>query len=644
MKDNNLEKIFVKFTQEIHNSSNLSNDLDDSFPPILMNEYLIIKCPECFHFPRMIFEIIDKKLSIKVYCYSHNKIEKYYNLKAFIDKFGISKEEVIDTEYSLNKSQSLLNFDIENKDENVNNILVIDDDFDIGDKTDYCKHQNGCKKYCELGDFIFCDSCNLNQMMNDKNLNIYYNNVRIEKIDDLTKKVKNKINYIVKSIKDAKSHIIKLEDIKNKNENDIEINKYIEQYIEENNKIISIIKIMINTYKYYKEQNSLTFPILKSISELIFYFSPIPNENEDNYKMKLIYYLQNPNNFIINHHLTLSKSIQFKIPDEEKQIKNGKDRVNKITRIIKLPNNRLCIAVNYMIYILNYELEVLFKFENDPIHKKRIWDIQILPDGRIAILSSDSKYNLCSFYKIYENNYELVGTITYDIINGENFNSFLILSDNYVAIHTWHYLYIFKIPKNINEKTNLIIKEEYSDLSIDVYSCLILRENKDNIVSFFSILSGYNMVIPWEFNLKTEKLNKPFELGFETVINYSAHIGSVAKYNKDYFVIGGYKSHGFYLVKYSDGKLYHNYKPNTQNHFQGVCVMPDNTLVFGENNNNKFYCLKRYQIIDNECFLVDNISLETDKDSIKSNPTTIINLDNSTVIVGDYTGTLTLWE
>ena len=41
---------------------------------------------------------------------------------------------------------------------------------------------------------------------------------------------------------------------------------------------------------------------------------------------------------------------------------------------------------------------------------------------------------------------------------------------------------------------------------------------------------------------------------------------------------------------------------------------------------------------------MDNISLETDKDSIKSNPTTIINLDNSTVIVGDYTGTLTLWE
>ena len=482
-------------------------------------------------------------------------------------------------------------------------------------------------------------------MMTDKNLKIYYNDDRIENIDDLDDKVENKkINYIEKGIKDAESHINKLKDIKNKNQNDIEINLSIEEYIEENNTIISIIKIMNTTYKYYKEYNSLNFPIIKSISELIFYFNPIPNENEENYKMKLINYLKNPNNCIINHHLRLSKSLQFKIPDEEIQIKNGKYRVNKITRIIKLPKNRLCIAVNYMIYILNYQLEVLFKFENDPIHKKRIWDIQILPDGRIAILSSDKEYNLCSFYKIYENNYELVGTITYDVINEENFNSFLILSDDYIAIHTWHYLFIFKIPKNINEKTNLIIKEKDSDPFVDVYSCLLLKKKRKNIVSFYSILSGVNEVIPWEFNLETEEMNKPFELGKQTDIHYSAHIGSVAKYNDDYFVIGGYKPHRFYLVKYSDEKLYHNFTINTQNHFQGVCVMPDNTLVFGENNNNKFYCLKRYQIIDNDCILVDNISLETDINSIKCNPSTIICLDNSTVIVGDYSGRLTVWK
>ena len=71
--------------------------------------------------------------------------------------------------------------------------------------------------------------------------------------------------------------------------------------------------------------------------------------------------------------------------------------------------------------------------------------------------------------------------------------------------------------------------------------------------------------------------------------------------------------------------------------------MPDNTFVFGENYNNEKYCLKRYQMIDKDFFLVDNISLESDQNPIKAHPTTIIYLDNSTVIVGDYDGTLTLW-
>ena len=48
-------------------------------------------------------------------------------------------------------------------------------------------------------------------------------------------------------------------------------------------------------------------------------------------------------------------------------------------------------------------------------------------------------------------------------------------------------------------------------------------------------------------------------------------------------------------------------------------------------------------MIDKDFFLVDNISLESDQNSIKAHPTTIIYLDNSTVIVGDYNGTLTLW-
>ena len=398
MEDIELQTIVDILNPQNSNLCNLSGYIDDLFftNSISMNETLIFKCPKCYECPRMLFEIIDKTLLIKVYCYSHYNSKDHYNLKEFINKFRISKEEVIDDVNSLNNSQSLFYFELDNNDENLSNILVNNDDDkeDIIIKTDYCQHQNGCKKYCELGDFVFCDTCNFNQMMNDKDLNIYSKNVRIENIDDLAKKVINKINYIEKSIKDAEAHINKLQDIKYKNQNDEYINKCIEDYIEENNKIISIIKIMINTYKYYKEQNLLTFPIIKNISELIFYFNPIPNENEENYKMKLINYLKNPNNFIINHHLTQLKSISFKIPDEKEQIEKGKPTVNKITRIIKLPNNRLCISVNYMIHILNYKLEELFKFENDPIYKKRIWDIQLLSDGRIATLASDAKYSL----------------------------------------------------------------------------------------------------------------------------------------------------------------------------------------------------------------------------------------------------------
>ena len=641
MNNSVLENEVANFYQQSDDNFNKFKNIDNSFEYYPESEFgfMYFKCLKCFDCPRIIFIKIDEKIFIKAYCYSHND-GNVYTLKLFIN-FGKTKEKEI--EFLFDKSQSTKDsYEIENNNISQNKILPPDINYkdeinEIRYKAKNCdKHKNSYTKYNEIKDSLICDDCY------SKDLNIEKNE-RIENISDLISKVNIKIHYIEKRLKDAEDHIKKIQDIKDKFINDKEIYKYIDEYSEENNNILLILSIMLDTYKYSKEKDSLTFNIVKNISELIFYFNPIPNENEENYKMKLINYVKNPNNFIINHHLTQLKSISFKIPDEKEQIKKGKPTVNKITRIIKLPNNRLCISVNYMIHILNYKLEELFKFENDPIYKKRIWDIQLLSDGRIATLASDAKYSLCSFFKIYKNSSELVGKITYDVINGENFNSFLILSDDYVAIHTWHYLYIFKIPKNINEKTNLILKEEYTDLSIDVFSCLLLREKKENIISFFSILSGYNMVIPWEFNLETEKINKPFELGYETEIHYSKHIGSVVKFNDDYFIIGGLESHGFYLMKYSDGKLYVNCKPNIKNHFQGVCVMPDKTFVFGENYGSQLNYLKRYQMIDKDFFLVDNISLESDQNSIKAHPTTIIYLDNSTVIVGDYNGTLTLW-
>ena len=654
--DNNIDFIQPNFIKEFNNTfdsfSNSSN---------LQNNEIYFKCLECLDCPRIIFEKKKNKIVIKAYCYSHKKVG-IYTLNEFISKFRMIKTKEIEMKnegkiniskliLKNNYSNSNLNFPSQSNSilQNDINILSIDSNNKRDERkklrinAKYCiKHNNPYTKYLEIEDSFICDYCYSEMFKNQNNIQKYINDVRIENIWDLISKVNRKINYIEKSLKDAEAHIENIKNIKNII-NDEEINKYIDEYIEENNNILLILSIMLDNYKYSKEQSSLTFPIIKNLSELIFYFNPIPNENEENYKIKLIYYLQDPNNFIINHHLKQLNSISFKIPDEKEQKENEGNKVNKITRIIKLPNNRLCIGVNYMIHILNYNLDELFNFENDSIYKLRIWDIKLLSDGRIATLASNKDNNLCNFFKINENKEELVGKITYDVINGENFNSFLILSDDYVAIHTWHYLYIFKIPKNINEKTNLILKEEYTDLSIDVFSCLLLREKKENIISFFSILSGYNMVIPWEFNLETEKINKPFELGCEKEIHYSMHIGSVAKFNDDYFIIGGLESHGFYLMKYSDGKLYVNCKPNIKNHFQGVCVMPDKTFVFGENYGSQLNYLKRYQMIDKDFFLVDNISLESDQNSIKSNPTTIIYLDNSTVIVGDYNGTLTLW-
>ena len=139
MEDNNLE---VLLDREISDdSSNHYIDLDDN--SISKNENLIFICPECSDSPRITPVIIDNKLSIKAYCYSHKKNEKNYNLKEFIVKFGKSFDEIIDQENYLNKP-----IELENKDKNLSNIVFDQEDNII--KEYCCQHQNSCKKYCEL--------------------------------------------------------------------------------------------------------------------------------------------------------------------------------------------------------------------------------------------------------------------------------------------------------------------------------------------------------------------------------------------------------------------------------------------------------------------------------------------------------------
>ena len=100
--------------------------------------------------------------------------------------------------------------------------------------------------------------------------------------------------------------------------------------------------------------------------------------------------------------------------------------------------------------------------------------------------------------------------------------------------------------------------------------------------------------------------------------------------------------YGYYLISYNDLKVIFHYVPN-YNHFQSICVMPDETFVCGENYGNTKFLLRRYQIINDESFLVDNINDGNDDESLKKNPITIVCLDNSTIVVGDYDGCISLW-
>ena len=387
--------------------------------------------------------------------------------------------------------------------------------------------------------------------------------------------------------------------------------------------------MILDTYKYSKEHHAITYSMAKNVSEIVFNFSPLPDysNDDDESKKKLLNYLTNPNNYIINHHLERISSIK---PNSNQ----------KITRIIKLNDNKLCVGVNHLLYIIELDnSQFLTKMIINRPHKDRIWDITLLENGNIPTISRD---NICSLIKINENNFEIKGIIKKQIVNKEKFNSFLILSDHYVAIHTWHNLLIFKIPKEGKEENKEIIEKDYSDSNIDTYSGLILKNIEGNDVYFYSVLSGQNLINLWKFNLETEELSEPFSINCKDGMYYSSFSGSLCKYNEECFFVGGYEMYGYYLISYNDLEVIFHDIPNN-NHFQSICVMPDETFVCGENYGNKKFFLRRYQIINDESILVDNIINCDDKESPKKNPITIVCLDNSTVVVGDYDGSITLW-
>ena len=49
-------------------------------------------------------------------------------------------------------------------------------------------------------------------------------------------------------------------------------------------------------------------------------------------------------------------------------------------------------------------------------------------------------------------------------------------------------------------------------------------------------------------------------------------------------------------------------------------------------------------MIDDDYILIDIFSNGYEKNSLKGNQMSIIYLDNSTIVVGDYNGTISIWE
>ena len=468
---------------------------------------------------------------ITAYCYFHKNDKRIYTLSEFLDKFqiaNIKENKIIKEKNEIKKSQilgknnkfdSILNHTLF-KSSNHINYIENEEINNLRNQTQYCLiHNNSYTMFSEMDDLPICNYCYYEIFKEENLVQKYVSGKRFEIISSLISKVNKKLNYIKEHIEKAKEHLKKIEQIEI---NDKETNEYINEYINKNEKLLKITLTILNTYINAYIHNSVTYSIVKNISELIFYYEPIPEKNKkkEKYKTDLIEYLQNPNNYILNYHLKITKSFNpLKL---------------KVIKILKLPDNRLCIGVNEIIYILKTNLDFLFFIKNHLTPKRRIWDIQLLSNGTLVSISID---NICCFIKIYEKSWELIGKIIHKIENKECLNSFLILSDNYIAIHTWHYLLIYKIPNNIKEKSKLIIKKEYTDLNVDVYASLLLRQKKGNLISFFSIISGYNMVIQWEFNTETETINEPFKLNYECRIHYSQYSGSICKLNENYFII-----------------------------------------------------------------------------------------------------------
>ena len=198
-----------------------------------------IKCSICEDYPRIIFEKNENKIMIKSYCYFHRDI-KTYSLLGFIKKF-IEKKDIEES-----NSNSI------SKDET--NKLII--------KTKYCSnHNNPYTIFSETEDLPICNYCYCEYFKSNNKIQKYALKKRYEIISDLIIKANIKLDYIQKNLNKSYKH---LETIKNiQIDDDKEIKKYINEYIEENNNILKIIECIVKIYINSKTNYSVSCRLSK---------------------------------------------------------------------------------------------------------------------------------------------------------------------------------------------------------------------------------------------------------------------------------------------------------------------------------------------------------------------------------------------
>ena len=346
-----------------------------------------LRCLICYDSPRIIFKKKDNTIVIKAYCLNHKeKNEKdIYSL----DDLSINMKWL-----KAKKIQNLKRKKIKKK------IIYLVEEYCLITVELHRKKKKirKCSMYLQIHENKeepFCELCYCENFKNHNLIQKFTIGKRFEEIPDLIRKVNAKIFYIEKNIQKAKNHLDNICYIKNK---DKKVESAIKKYLEINNNLLRIVTMILDTYKYSKEYHAITYSMAKNVSEIVFNFSPVPDySNDDNEsKKKLLNYLTNPNNYIINHHLERISSIK---PNSNQ----------KITRIIKLKDNKLCVGVNHLLYIIEVKNSQFFtKMIINKPHTDRIWDITLLENGNIATISRD---NICSLIKINENNFKIKGTI-----------------------------------------------------------------------------------------------------------------------------------------------------------------------------------------------------------------------------------------